>query len=119
MANRNPPKHQQASNVKNMKSDIMALSEMKSMFSGMRQKASRGKSTGAAKAMTSEASFPYEESLVAKPCMRTPKYVEKITTKDKSRKDHRFSVCTVQPCSQMEATSSNTQPAAYMSKMSS
>ena len=46
---RNPPKHQAARAVRNMKSDIIARSEMKSMFSGIKQNASRGSKTGAAR----------------------------------------------------------------------
>lgn len=55
MARRNPKKHQAATRVRMRKSPSIALREMKSMFSGMRLKAMRGKMTGAAHARMSRA----------------------------------------------------------------
>jgi len=83
---------------------------MKSMFSGIRQKASLGNNTGAPSARMSSACLPigcssqflytspcyFDLSLTPEfnvsPCMRTPKYARNIAAKEMSRKDHRFSV---------------------------
>lgn len=62
MARMKPPKHQQATTVRKVKSAIMARREMKSMFSGIMQNANRGRRTGAAMARIHSASQPVEGS---------------------------------------------------------
>lgn len=69
-ATRKPPKHHTAMRDRATKSFIMARREMKSMFSGIRLKARRGKRMGAAMARMSRAWWPREGSWRRKPWMR-------------------------------------------------